>query len=866
MAQAAWIDITRNINTGADERVVNLFTLTSIDHISVLYAIARVGKTTTYNVYEHLGADSPVVDNIWSFNCVLHPLASGDGTLINPAELYIPGGTVEEPGTGYIYIGNNNTGEIYVNYTPYVIDGDWEVISGPFGFQEFIGIDADLHALCMFNGELHAAHRGGVSSFNKLSEVWTIVGRFQLAGSYGTVTDIYVFKGELYATVSYDDLGTLYKYNSTVDSIDKWIKVADFPSESLNPSKIVEYRNRIFVFAHDPDKNIFDTDNIGTEFTGSPAFNAGDSLSGVPTAAIKYRKDNALWVTCAKEDYVRVGYVTGDVNGDGIVDWDDYADLLLAYATNDYSNLYDINAADINRDGAVGASDLIALANFLNGAYIIPGGILTDTTGTNLITNLDVNKEVYDITAYLQYSNFVFTVFTPPMRQIGSSTLTNISYPKEVGVAHGQKTDIGHKSVFVTNPITDLTQVFTIQCNLNVIDPDARWSQDDQSSTTVFTVNVGIANPAWRQGSTEPEFIEAPQIESVVNTTVPQFIRRFGHSNFVDMRSSIPLTYTFDARKLTSLSEVRVKFSIEISNYGHIDEHAFHPQYYRPIFQVQGLELNKSLAGVYPDIEYAVKTFPEIPEEKKLYHKVVKPSGPDQWFAQFSPIIESVGPRIYPPIIPEFFHGSVIRRLITNDFVLIPGGEYQLNFAIFILPYVRPNPFSVSVYTQQLLDKRFILNYHATGIPINQFNSYSTTFIVPFDAPVSEVAQTKLYLDITESLSQDSSNWSQTLTAPSVYISDINVVNVLYGPTVNTIYRYTGDKWDYITAEIVDPITDQDMPRSNLIDNFDVNSNEYQLYSTGGGRAWVYSYDGGPYSGSFLGIAYDERPQIVSIM
>ena len=65
-------------------------------------------------------------------------------------------------------------------------------------------------------------------------------------------------------------------------------------------------------------------------------------------------------------------------------------------------------------------------------------------------------------------------------------------------------------------------------------------------------------------------------------------------------------------------------------------------------------------------------------------------------------------------------------------------------------------------------------------------------------------------------------------------------------------------------AEIIE-IWKEFMDYNANIDTYDTQSEEYQLYSIGIGRVWAWHYQGGRYSGSLHGPAYDIRPQIVNI-
>lgn len=887
----AWIDITRNIKNSTDtfdteSYIIDLFTFND-----VLYTIVRDGTSLTppqYKIYGHLGADPPVVDIIWGTPMSFYPMPS--------SQLYVPGGKAEDTSAGLIYIGNNTTGEVYVNINSGVIDGQWSSISGPYGADEFSATNANLRTLTIHNNKLYAGHAGGVAVFDAVTTRWDIAGVFYNGPrAQGAVTSLYSFRNSLYAAVSFENSNVLYRYDASVTLIDKWIKVAEFPEDITGIMNINEYRGKLFVIVQDINKNIFSTDGIDDALTGAPRFIDGVHLSGVPTSIFKYRQDNSLWVTCARTAPFIPGKSAslGDVNGDGVVDYDDLNQLIdFIYLSK--KPLMFIDAGDMSQNGATRLQDIAILIAVLNGSIDPRDELTLDTMGPNEITQIrvppreDISMAVFDADKFLRPEGpgdeGSGRFFPDAGAFVPFGTNITIVFPEQVAplshlALYSPKAlqVIDNLAIVLSSPIRDFSKEHTVTCELEIIDPLGAREQDssERDHTTRMSISMGLSDPNDLTGRKFLHWGNSGfNIDKPVSIHLPGKIplgkpTLEGIQYYQNAPYKWYFSYTFDARNLRNIptGEMRIKFVIYLTNVGDLVNN-FDNVHYRPTLKIKDLTINSSGNNVFVDTDYIVKNFGEIPTDDKAFHDVEIPSGPDQWFVKFSEIRNNQGILIAPLEVPNFFDGVVIRKLVTNGVSLEVGEDYIMSFIVYV-PAEISNPINIKAYSPQLNDGRYIFNHSITNVFPGSIQPYTVNFTVPVDIGADILSEVPFYLEAWEDIpSPASSTISTSLDTPSIYFSDISITEKITGTPVNTIYRYNGVSWNNTTTQVVDPVPYQNIPRYGLIDNWDSTSNAYQLYSVGGGRVWVWNlgFPEGLYSGSALGIEFDRRPQIISML
>jgi len=272
----SWTNISRNISTDGGNAVGFLI------FQSHLYSIVNPG-TSPYILRKHLDPKDAL--NLWDTPVALPYAPSYNIT-----------GYAEDVSNNLLYISNAATGQIYTINT---LDGTgiWGVAKVTLG--GYVGVDAQIKQLIYYNNNVYLAHRGGVSVFNHTTNScsWDLVGDFKTG--FNGVGDCYgfaVLNHELYVTVSFGDISSVYKYNSTVTST-SWIKVAEFSSTSSNPQYLTSRDNILYSSCDDIDQNVFSSLDIDSTLTGQPRFTTGWHLAGVPSSILNYSEDNMVYAT-----------------------------------------------------------------------------------------------------------------------------------------------------------------------------------------------------------------------------------------------------------------------------------------------------------------------------------------------------------------------------------------------------------------------------------------------------------------------------------------------------------------------------------------------------------------------------------------
>ncbi len=908
-----WIDITRNLDTGNREKVVDLFEFKGVFYaiIKTYDAIPTDTSTVntfdpgTYTVHEHLGADPPVVDIIWNVQPLAFPVFPTNRG-------YIPAGKAEDTTNGFIYLGNKDAGVVYVNSTAGLIDGNWDALAGPFGFDEFVDAQAGLRDITFYNNKLYAAHLGGVSAFNTTTKIWELAGLFTASpGSFGQATSLFGFQGELYVTVSYGDIGKVHKYNSSVTKPEDWILVGELPLTSLAPLQLAEYGDSLFLIAADPDKNVFDASQIDTTLTGQPRLFEGTHLSGVPTSIIKYRKDSKLWVTCAREEFSRRGYLKGDVNFDGKVDWDDVTVLTAHLFGGGNADFVASAAADVTFSDDLNIEDLTLLINYLTGTTpTLPGDspVLIDTIGPNLITDLTLNRNPVSsvpLDAFNVESAFEvgFGNFTDPALAISRLIPYTINESTQSFIWDGQSgaqtenfdlmnTDtfldpINIASSLLIGPITtreNIIYTITGDASVSYVRP-ARSDFSDAITSTVMRLRTGIVLQShdrisgfvrgfsdlllpWALTDISGLPANTPVNLALLNQHLSSSFNPIDFVGLPFFLDSDPDLYFRIDLFITNSSIGSGQPLIGIEPHAGVIVSGLPPpptkySHYRPSFRLDNFSGESS--GVLPDVTYIVEARADIPGGFEDIHTIIPPSGPDEWFVKFERIVNGEGRVISTGGIPENFGGIVRSRLVTSGINFVAGESYEFNIVVKPRILGHTKDINLTINTPNTSAGSPIISYQSS-LPVmrggTRFWPIKHLFTVAEGLSAADLTNIPIFIEFAES---HIFTGESALTSYEAIISDVNLVQKIDGSTVNSIHQYNGISWTSARSSMIDPILETDIPRTGLIDHFDLRSNEFQLYSHGGGRVWAWHYDGGLYSGSALGPRFDRRPQIVNI-
>ena len=882
-----WLDINRNLpfNIGVS---VYLFTLDR-----TLYTLVRIvnGVPSVLHIYQHLGSDPPVVDELWDAVENFPPIAQGFQ--------YDLKGWTEDSAKVYVYIVERSTGTIFRNTTSGVIDQDWDYITGPFGSPNITGNNANLWDVIFFQDKLHVSHRGGVARYDESTGEWTSIGLWiEGSNGIGDVKALKVFQNELYATVTFKDIGIVYKWNENVDKPEEWEKVAELPLQSLDPSLLTIFNNdRIIVGVADVDQNIFSSLGIDNTLTGIDRFTDGEHLKGVPISIITYSRDGSVWMTTVESEFATLGYYIGDVNADGVVDFTDVEDLI------DFITLSkapaNIAAADVNGDGTTSVLDVVALNDYINGTFDY-GAIYDtaiDTTGPNKITSLTVpDEEFVTDDNIFDYSLFQFNrygndskAFTP----LESSTLARIIFPDQLASPHltpkiedswgdFRLNAMDSHSTVDSNRIKtllDTRKQYTVTCEVEVTPREEMnftgTGNGANSTITQFRIRMGF-HP----------------FDDIVGDNTLRWDRFFDTAKFpIGTINFLPditlstntftkqLSFAFDAAILRNTDiwigdafGVRIRIVIDVVHWDDINlnetlVNSVVPKWalYRPTIQINNLTIDQTGAAIFPNTSYIVKRHNEIPDVDLTSHKVVLPSGPDQWYIRFHDTSDPVN-ILFPGVITPSFLGDAQYRVRTNPINFEAGKSYIAN-CIVRAPEGTPHTLNMSItspignaLTEDANIPRQILNFVHNGIPTggSTAESYpiSTTFTIPEDATSLEIDNIPVTFKVV------SKNISAADPGRAILMSDINIIEKITGNTINRIYRYNGQKWE----DSVATTGLHDNSANYLTEVFDIASSEYQLYCISKGRVHVWHYPGGRYSGSAAGISSDIRPQIVNVL
>lgn len=276
----SWLNITRNIEGYGEEAIGwlvvqnDLWTITS----------SGTDPNTVVRLRKKINADGS--SQAWT---------SSYAGLPSAVEYDITG-FAEDTEYNRLYIANSATGEVFYNITGDPQD-DWDkLLHKTYG--EFQGADGNIKDLIFYNKKVYLAHKGGVSAMNSAIRQWAVVGDFTTGfEGVGQCNSFYVLNGELYVTVSFGDLGAVFKYNANTLSL-KWDKVAELPAGSTHPAYLAARNNILFCTDSGVGQNIFNSEGIDTTLTGQPRFTNSKHLSGVPSSMYTHSVDNFIYATC----------------------------------------------------------------------------------------------------------------------------------------------------------------------------------------------------------------------------------------------------------------------------------------------------------------------------------------------------------------------------------------------------------------------------------------------------------------------------------------------------------------------------------------------------------------------------------------
>ena len=904
-----WIDITRNIDT-IPSFVEDLFTFNGI-----LWAVVRYGSgvledsyveeeipedPAVYKIMKHLGADPPIIDTIWSGQYDFPPTRSNENR--SASIFYKPGGHAEDVNNGFIYLANKNTGEIYINSTPFEIDGNWNILSGPYGViadlpagstLKLVGADAEISSLIFFQGKLYVGFKGGIATLNPADKEFSLVDIFSdnILGD-GTAVSFIGHREGLYVAVSYPDAGYVYKYTKNVNNKDNREIYARLPEGVKDPLKLLFYNNKIMLITSDIEgKKIFNTIR-GTEIVegstegnteGNTAkFIEGTSLEGVPSSALIYSKDNKIWITCTGVDEaVHKYWKAGDVNNDGVVDSVDAGALsTLTFPMQWY-------AADFDNTDSITPEDITIFNSYISGEITqLPNDFSLSTVSykENKIINIPLSssalafttEDVEDINLAMHPCKFLgASIYGVPLSsgviipsnsviapiEDPTPTRTLIEFPAQVHKTGAEYEDVRDFGLMIFNgslPFSALGK-YTISFNIETINPPEVISAGiHQSSTIQFKLGIADVNSPVSTKYLTGYNLPTPAIRVISNA------------------NSTRISYTFDASNLTNLENfpdtIRPKLLINVTLPGiyAVGDGSFDPfskkppgEYqnynFRPKIILTDIQIKAEENIIYSYPEFIYKEYNSVPSMERNYISYNEElPGDNNWFIKFPSIINSVGNLVRPEnaLIPNYFSGTLVRRIITNEFSLSTDSTtYKINYFYYITTG-NNRTYTVYAYFRNIITGNII--------DIDRIANAANIGTVAKTCTVTNTSggTYQLVIDLLEDISGDTEKFS----AAAFYISDINVVEEYTNDTLhNCIYQSVGtdaNAWSNninTVSNIIYPTGYQNAAMHTLTENYDIRSKEYQLYALGLGKIWVYHYDGSLYDET-------DRPQIISMV
>jgi len=301
----SWLNITRNVEDYNEECIGWLAANNNLWAITASGSAAPSGSTVPDAASVRLRKKLPADGSSQGWN------ASYTGLPV--ATSYNITGFAADTEYDRLYIANNATGEVFYNITGDPQD-DWDkILSKAYG--TFQGVEGNIRDLKYYNKKVFLAHKGGVSAMDPLTRTWTLVGDFATGfDGIGQCNNFYVLNNELYVSVSFGDLGAVFKYNTDTLSL-KWDKFAELSATATEPEYIAARDNILFCTNADEGQNIFNGEGIDVTLTGQPRFTRSKHLKGVPSSMLTHSVDNFIYVTCWNANYSS----TSDAHTDNLV-------------------------------------------------------------------------------------------------------------------------------------------------------------------------------------------------------------------------------------------------------------------------------------------------------------------------------------------------------------------------------------------------------------------------------------------------------------------------------------------------------------------------------------------------------------------
>lgn len=842
----SWLNITRNIGDYGEEAIGWFATNNDLWAITVSGSAAPSGSTFPGGTAAaRLRRKSPADGSSqgWHASYVGLPIA----------DYYHITGYAADTEYDRLYIANNATGEVFYNITGDPQD-DWDrILNKTYG--EFYGVAGNIRDLIYYNKQVYLAHKGGVSVMNPATRTWTLVGDFSTGfDGVGQCNNFTVFSNELYVSVSFGDLGAVFKYNTDTFSL-QWEKYAELATGATTPQYLSIRDTVLFCTNSDEGQNLFNSIGIDETLTGQPRFTRSKHLDGVPSSMLTHSADGYLYVACWNANFTSIS----DAHTDNLIT--DVRQLVPYSAEAGETFIIDVEGKALN-DYTTHSSRFGG--DLFRGTHINPELTIAFSIQTNALSFF--TNEVYTIV--WEYGYQCSAVAMSP--RLGRLSATG-SGPLKVGFASNVGTGIDANSP-KAQYINNNGDLFGVGTNdVNVRRHTFTFNADNLAETTNGEFRIEGVVKATIKGALRFETWSMIANAMLRNFKVYRGNAELANSIFVDASYIVkeysavsPLekgNHSIDEPSPPDQWFVKFPITTEILIPGGSDDNR-PPTVGTPPGGGGGLDWPPTKPPFPPPP-------PSLPPPDDPPPSPPSPPGGEDQDNPDPPPPPPVQPDVPPPIpippppnppnpddndedegdivIPddatEGYAVKLSRLLCTNRMNLVPDEIYK--FHVIVNRIKNPDeeyPLHIRISPSKATIKpAYDGVITATGTQSTIAWEFSTDGFTE-----EELTGIRFRIDLYEKELDYSAG-------ATVYVSDWNILGKIRELPVNTIYRYDGEFWERDITEVSNDggIIAADGYPNRLVESFEVNSDAVRLYCISSGDIYVWGIGAqDPYGGS----------------